>query len=182
MEVFAKLVKGKNPIFAKSFILDVRLYSEYVSTSSFPETFHILLGADYMEISNPGWNFDSLNRVEISSQLNSKLLFQMTLQLHVKISTRYTELKFQLGLAKPRWNFNPRWKFQIFHIIIIFFNPGLKFDTTHTWIPCLYLKKYRRRPPKHVSNGLMINLSILCHEMFKIIWQFICKILILEYW
>ena len=55
-----------------------------------------LLGGDYMEIFNP------LNRVEISSQLNSKLLFKMTLQLHVKISTRYTELKFKLGLAKPR--------------------------------------------------------------------------------
>ena len=39
---------------------------------------------------------------EISSQLNSKLLFEMTLQLHVKISTRYTELKFQLSLSKPR--------------------------------------------------------------------------------
>ena len=28
----------------------------------------------------------------------------------------------------------------------------------------------------------MINLSILCYEMFRRIWQFICKILILEYW
>ena len=41
-------------------------------------------------------------QVEIAPRLNSKLLFKMTLQLHVKISTRYTELKFQLGLAKPR--------------------------------------------------------------------------------
>ena len=57
--------------------------------------------------------------------------------------------------------------------------PGWKFETTHTWIPCLYLQKQRRRLPKHVSNGLMINLSILCYEMFRRIWQFICKILIL---
>ena len=51
-------------------------------------------------------DFNSLNRVEISSRLNSKLLFKMTLQLHVKISTQHTELKFQLGLAKARRNFN----------------------------------------------------------------------------
>ena len=72
-----------------------------------------------MEIFNLGWNFNSLNQVEISSRLNSKLLFKMTLQLHVKISTRYTALKFQLGLVNPG-NFNPGWKFQIFHIIEIF--------------------------------------------------------------
>ena len=28
--------------------------------------------------------------------------FKMTLQLNVKILTRYTELKLQFGLAKPR--------------------------------------------------------------------------------
>ena len=96
-----------------------------------------------MEIFKPGWNFNSLNRVEISSWLNSKLFFKMTLQLHEKISTRSTELKFQLYLAKPRWNFNPGWKFQIFHIIDIFSNPGWKFDTTHAWTPCLFfLKKF----------------------------------------
>ena len=100
-----------------------------------------ILGADYMEIFKPGWNFISLNRVEISSWLNSKLLFKMTLELHVEISTRYTELKFQLGLANSRWNFNPGWKFQIFHIMDIFSNPGWKFDTTHAWIPCLFFKK-----------------------------------------
>ena len=55
-----------------------------------------------MEIFNPGYHFNLLNRVEISSRLNGKLLFKMALQLHVKISTRYTELKFQLGLANPR--------------------------------------------------------------------------------
>ena len=98
-------------------------------------------GADYMGIFNPGWNFNSLNQIEISSRLNNKLLFKMTLQLHVKISTQYTELKFQLGLAKPRWNFNPGWKFQIFHIIDIFFNPEWKFDTTRARIPCLRFKK-----------------------------------------
>ena len=46
--------------------------------------------------------FSSLNRVEISSRLNSTLFFKMTLQLHEKISTQPAELKFQLGLAKPR--------------------------------------------------------------------------------
>ena len=48
----------------------------------------------------------------------------MILQLYVKISDRYSELKFELRLAKPRWNFIPGWKFQIFHIIDIFSNPG----------------------------------------------------------
>ena len=94
-----------------------------------------------MEICNPDWNFNLLNRVEISSRVNSKLLFKMTMQLHVNVSTRYTELKFQLGLAKPRWNFNPGWKFQIFHIIGIFSSPGWKFDNTHARIPCLFFKK-----------------------------------------
>ena len=94
-----------------------------------------------MEMFNPGWNFNLLNRVEISSQLNSKLLFKMILQLNVKISTQYTEFKFQRGLAKPKWNFNKGWKFQIFHIFEIFSSPGWKSDTTHARIPCLFLKK-----------------------------------------
>ena len=34
------------------------------------------------------------------SRLNSKFLFEMTLQLHVKVSARYGELKFQFGLAR----------------------------------------------------------------------------------
>ena len=93
-----------------------------------------------MEIFNPGWNFNSLNRVEISSRLNSKLLFKITLQFHVKLSTRYTQLKFRLGLANPTWNFNQGWKLQIFYIIDIFSNPGWKFDTTHAWTPCLFKK------------------------------------------
>ena len=62
----------------------------------------VILGANYMEIFNRGGNFNSLNRVEILSRLNSKFLFKMTLQLHVKISTLYTEMKFQLGFANPR--------------------------------------------------------------------------------
>ena len=53
---------------------------------------NMVLGADYIEIFNTGLNFNSLNRVEISSRLNSKLLFKITLQLHVKIPF----------LAKPR--------------------------------------------------------------------------------
>ena len=93
-----------------------------------------------MEIFDLGWNLNSLNRVEISCRLNSNILFKMKLQLHVKISTRYTELKFKLGLANPRRNFNLGWKFQIFHIMDIFSNPGWKFDTTYAWIPCSFLK------------------------------------------
>ena len=46
---------------------------------------NMVLGADYIEIFNTGLNFNSLNRVEISSRLNSKLLFKIILQLHVKI-------------------------------------------------------------------------------------------------
>ena len=99
------------------------------------------LGTNYMAIFNPGWNFNSLSWVEISSRLNSKLLFKITLQLHVKISTRYTKLKFQLGLANPKGNFNLGWKFQIFHKIDIFSNPGWKFYAMHRRIPCLFLKK-----------------------------------------
>ena len=72
----------------------------------------------YMEIFNPGWNFNSVYQVEISSRLNRKLLFKMTLQLHVKISIRF---------ANSRWNFNPRWKSQIFQIIDIFSNLKWKF-------------------------------------------------------
>ena len=78
-----------------------------------------------MEIFSASWNFNLVYRIEISSQLNSKLFVKMTLQLHVKTSARYTELKFQLGLANPRWNFNLGWRFQIFHIIDIF-QPGMK--------------------------------------------------------
>ena len=54
----------------------------------------------------------------------SFFFMKMTLQLHVRSSARYTKLKFQLVLANPRLNFNPGWKFQIFHIIDIFSNPG----------------------------------------------------------
>ena len=97
-------------------------------------------GPDYMKIFNLGWKFRLVFRV------NSKLLFKcfkMTLQLHVKVSTWYAELKFQLRLAKSRWNFNPGWKFQISHIIYIFSNPQWKYDTTRAQIPCLFLKKVK---------------------------------------
>ena len=40
----------------------------------------IYLEADYIKIFNLDWNFNSfLNRVEILSRLNSKLLFKMTI-------------------------------------------------------------------------------------------------------
>ena len=42
--------------------------------------------------------------------------------LHVKVSTRYAELKFQIDLANQRLNFNPGHKYQIFHITDIFSN------------------------------------------------------------
>ena len=60
-----------------------------------------------MGILNPGLNFNSTNRVQISSRLNRKLLFKVRLQLHLKISTRYDKLNFQLGLPNLRWNWNP---------------------------------------------------------------------------
>ena len=119
-----------------SFVFQIFLSMEAVFLSNRK----VFSGADFMEIFNPDWNFSSVYQVEISSQLKRKLFFKMTLQLHVKISTQDTELKFQLGLANPRWNFNPGCKSQIFHIIDSFSNPGLKFDTTHARMPCL-LKK-----------------------------------------
>ena len=51
-----------------------------------------------------GLKFQLVKRVEISSWLNSKLLFKMTLQLHLKISALYSELKFQLGLVRSKEN------------------------------------------------------------------------------
>ena len=123
-----------------------------------------------MEIFNPVWNFNSVYRVKISSRLNSKHLFQVTLQLYVKISThRYNELKFQIGLANPRWNFNPGWKFKISHIMDIFPNPGRKFDTTYAWIPCLFFKKIKMATSqarfKWIDDKL-VNL-IKCLREFK---------------
>ena len=58
----------------------------------------------------PGLKFQLVKRIEISIRLNSKLLFKMTLPLHVEKFqyslysqyTQYSQLKFQLGLAKPR--------------------------------------------------------------------------------
>ena len=54
-----------------------------------------------METFNPGWTFSLAYKVEISARLDSKLLFKMTLQLHVKKLARCAELKFQLGV--PHW-------------------------------------------------------------------------------
>ena len=124
-----------------------------------------------MEIFNPGWNFNSVYRVEVSSRLNRKLLFRLTLQVHGKISTRYTrytELKFQLGLANPRSNFDPGWKSQIFHIIDIFSNPGRKFDTTHAGIPCLFqkIKMATSQARFKWTDDKLINL-IKCLQIFK---------------
>ena len=89
-----------------------------------------------MEIFIPVWNFSLVCQVKISSRLNSKLHFKMTLQLHVKISILYTELKFQFVLTNRRWNLNRTWKFQVFHRI--FYNPGWKFDTENARISCFF--------------------------------------------
>ena len=87
-----------------------------------------------MEVFNLVWNFNLV----YSSPLNSKLFFKMIMQLYVKNSARYIELKFQLALG------NPGWKFQIFHIINTFSNPVWKFDTTHAQIPYLsFFKKIK---------------------------------------
>ena len=129
-----------------------------------------------MEMFNPGQNFNTLNRVEISSTLNSKLPFKKAIQLHAGISTRYTEFKFQLGLGNPRWNCNQGWKFKNFHIIDILSNPEWKFYTTHAWIFCLYLKKIKITTSQARFKWTMVNLSIFCYELLQRIWQFILKI------
>ena len=57
-----------------------------------------------METFNPGWTFILAYQVEILARRNSKLLFKMTFQLHVKNLARCTELKFQFGV--PNWKKN----------------------------------------------------------------------------
>ena len=52
----------------------------------------------------------------------------------------------------------------------------------HTRIPSLYLKKIKMTTSQAHFKWTMINLSILCYEIFPRIWQFICKILIIQYW
>ena len=132
-----------------------------------------------MEIFNPGWNFNSLNQVEISSRLNSKLLFKMTLQLHVKISTRYTKLKFQLGLANPKWNFNTGWKFQIFHITNFFptRDENLILRTRE------FLVYFLRNKDGNFTSTFQMDWwqTYWSYKMFTRMRQFISKILILEY-
>ena len=133
-----------------------------------------------MEIFNPGWNFNSLNQVEISSRLNSKLLFKMTLQLHVKISTGYTELKFQLSLANPRWNFKPGWKFQNFHLIDFFptRDENLILHTRE------FLVYFLRNKDGNFTSTFQMDWwqTYWSYKMFTRMRQFISKILILEYW
>ena len=57
-----------------------------------------------MEIFNPGWTFSLAYQVEISAWLNNKLLFKMTLKLHVKNLARCTEPKFYFNV--PNWKKN----------------------------------------------------------------------------
>ena len=59
-----------------------------------------------METFNPGWTFILAYQVEILARRNSKLLFKMTFQLHVKNLARCTELKFQFGVLNWKNNNN----------------------------------------------------------------------------
>ena len=54
-----------------------------------------------MEIFNLGWTFSLVYQAEISAWLNNKLLFKMTLKLHVKKLAWCTELKFYFDV--PNW-------------------------------------------------------------------------------
>ena len=63
-----------------------------------------------METFNPGWTFILAYQVEILARLNSKLLFKMTFQLHVKILARCTELKFQFGVTNWKKKNVVMWK------------------------------------------------------------------------
>ena len=92
-EIFKNIYFYTPPSLAASELL----YVEHLKKDCFVHE-----GADYMKIFNPVWKFKLVYRVEISFWINSKLLIKMTLQLHVKVSTRYTKLKFQVGLANPR--------------------------------------------------------------------------------
>ena len=65
-----------------------------------------ILGADYMiENFNACWNFNSLNRDEISSRIlsGSSVIIEW---LYAKDLSRWTELQFHHGLNKPSWNFH----------------------------------------------------------------------------
>ena len=57
-----------------------------------------------MEIFNLGWTFSLVYQAEISARLNNKLLFKMTLQLHVKNLAPCTELNFHFDV--PNWKKN----------------------------------------------------------------------------
>ena len=46
------------------------------------------LGADYMRVFSPGWNFSPPNRAENSAPLCSQLFVKLTLRLHEKFSAR----------------------------------------------------------------------------------------------
>ena len=126
----------------------------------------------------PGLKFQLVKRIEISIRLNSKLLFKMTLPLHVEKFqyslysqyTQYSQLKFQLGLAKPRWNFIQGWKFQIFQIIDIFptWNENVILRTCKLLV--FFLKNKRWRLHKHVSND--VTQVYQSHNMFTRIQKF----------
>ena len=68
-----------------------------------------ILGSDYM-VGNfsLGWNFNSLNRDEISSHMLSDKNLKRKLRLYTKISSRSwkTELKLPHGLNEPSWDFH----------------------------------------------------------------------------
>ena len=114
------------------------------------------LWADYLEIFNPGFNFNLLNRVEIWSRLKTTdiaiLCKYFSSEYQVEISTRFsqTEMKFQLEIKIPNFPHNQH-----------FFQPGMKIWFCAIWVPCLFTKKQRWWLLKDVSNGPISNLSIL---------------------
>ena len=120
-----------------------------------------------MEIFNPGWNFNLLNRVEISSRLNSKLLFKMTLQLQVKISTRFSqpEMKFQPGIKIPDFPYSRH-----------FFQSGMKIWYFACVSSLFIFKKIKMATYKHFWFSLLtfIKFSIYLRLLyFNLRWNFL---------
>ena len=59
-----------------------------------------------MEVFNPGWTFSLTYEVEMSAQRDNKLLFKMTLQLHVKKLARCSKNAVIWKILKPQVNRN----------------------------------------------------------------------------
>ena len=131
------------------------------------------LWADYLEIFNPGFNFNLLNRVEIWSRLKTTdiaiLCKYFNSEYQVEISTRFsqTEMKFQLEIKIPDFPHNQH-----------FFQPGMRIWFCAIWVPYLLKNK-----DGDFSRTFQMDRYQTCQscKMFTRIGKFICKILILEY-